>query len=553
MDSIFGAGSSVFGLEFSFTIAAPFLEDCPLVGCSTGFLKLCGYSLSDILGLSFRFLIDQVPPEQIDSDARRLTQEFCRAVQDGKEYRVPDVDRKPWMPVGTPADGLICMQTNMHKDGTLFKNMVYMKSIVLGEGSGEGQPYVLTLQSQLKDTSELSAVANSLCHLDRNLARIRLELSALCFTRCSMFRHLRSEVRKKKGEEKTNAQCHRPKSDLSMVEAHCDKPTILNNFIDLSRVEQFDEGRFKYVQKLSDASRNKGIVQLLEDRRLNRLVAAKRMPSEWICKSHKEFVSKYPRQIEMPWQDIGCTQYLTSMNYKYACKLEGVFCDSEYTYVNYSYAPGGDLYNIVPSGIKPGRERETQFAWLATEIFKAFKQLHDLGIVHRDISLENILLTSEVNDNSEIRVIDYAMASQERTFCNSRCGKPSYTAPEMHKKDQDYDGCLADAFSIGVLLYTLFLKDYPWLSTKPGACKRFEYMKKVGFRAYCHKRAVLGSNVKVAHCISESLLQLLEGLLEPDPKRRLSLGETYLATHMSVWDEPFTVQHLGGRNQSIAR
>jgi hypothetical protein len=26
-------------------------------------------------------------------------------------------------------------------------------------------------------------------------------------------------------------------------------------------------------------------------------------------------------------------------------------------------------------------------------------------------------------------------------------------------------------------LYAVFMKDYPWLSTRPGACKQFEYVK----------------------------------------------------------------------------
>jgi len=51
VDRIFGTNSqSLLGLDFSFTIADPYLPDCPLIGCSTGFTKLCGYEIDDIVG-----------------------------------------------------------------------------------------------------------------------------------------------------------------------------------------------------------------------------------------------------------------------------------------------------------------------------------------------------------------------------------------------------------------------------------------------------------------------------------------------------------------------
>jgi hypothetical protein len=52
--------AALLGLDYSFTIADPQLEGCPLVGCSTGFTKLVGYEMSDIVGRNCRFLVDPV-------------------------------------------------------------------------------------------------------------------------------------------------------------------------------------------------------------------------------------------------------------------------------------------------------------------------------------------------------------------------------------------------------------------------------------------------------------------------------------------------------------
>merc|ERR1719199_816037 len=101
-----------------------------------------------------------------------------------------------------------------------------------------------------------------------------------------------------------------------------------------------------------------------------------------------------------------------------------------------------------------------------------------MHVVHRDISLENILLTSSGKDNPSVKLIDFGMASTGRIFRNSPRGKASYEAPEM-RNGGEYDAFLSDSFAAGVVVYGLLLKDYPWLSTKPGQCKRFELIKDI--------------------------------------------------------------------------
>merc|ERR1712190_661705 len=89
-----------------------------------------------------------------------------------------------------------------------------------------------------------------------------------------------------------------------------------------------------------------------------------------------------------------------------------------------------------------------------------------------------------------------------------------------------YDAFLADAFSVGVTLFAICLKDYPWVSTKPGGCKCFEYTKKYGLRAYAKKKKLYGTRVTISDYVSEDLISLLEGLLDIDPSKRLTLGES---------------------------
>jgi len=316
-------------------------------------------------------------------------------------------------------------------------------------------------------------------------------------------------------------------------------PVALHTAFDPKTVSRWEPSRFEMVRKLQDATRNRGQVHLMNDVSSGRLVAVKQMPNRWMRRSHSDFVIEHPSETEMPWQDIGCVQFLNSMDFPYVCALLGVFRDDVHTYVVTSLATEGDLFSWCESGKAPGVEREVLVQPLARQMMAAMQQLHDFSIVHRDLSLENILLSKLDDDSLHIRVIDFSMASTSRRFTNCIRGKASYQAPELHM-DEEYDAYLSDTFSLGVTLYAVLMKDYPWLSTRPGGCKCFEYVRKHGFRAYLVKRKLRNANLRVADVMSEPLKQLLEGMLAFDPNQRLTLGEgVWPSGRRSVWDEPW--------------
>jgi serine/threonine protein kinase len=159
-----------------------------------------------------------------------------------------------------------------------------------------------------------------------------------------------------------------------------------------------------------------------------------------------------------------------------------------------------------------------------------------MQIVHRDISLENVLQATGKDGNPEIRIIDFGMATIGRKFRKCARGKASYQAPEM-RASKEYDAFLSDEFAAGVVVYSLLTMDYPWLSTEPGKCKRFGYVLDHGLRAYCEKQCVRSTKDRVIDRMSRPLMQLLEGMLSFDPDSRLTLGEQQWVDRRSVWEE----------------
>jgi serine/threonine protein kinase len=59
----------------------------------------------------------------------------------------------------------------------------------------------------------------------------------------------------------------------------------------------------------------------------------------------------------------------------------------------------------------------------------AIGYLHNKGIMHRDLKLENIL----VDETGYLKIIDYGLAKslQNKKLSLTLCGTPEYLAPEM--------------------------------------------------------------------------------------------------------------------------
>ena len=103
---------------------------------------------------------------------------------------------------------------------------------------------------------------------------------------------------------------------------------------------------------------------------------------------------------------------------------------------------------------------EKEAALFFYKICKAVEELHENGIAHLDLKLENILLT---NDN-EVRLCDFGSATRfsanETMPVIKKIGTPFYLAPELLGSG-DFLPDRADSWSLGVILHVLLVKCLP--------------------------------------------------------------------------------------------
>lgn len=94
-------------------------------------------------------------------------------------------------------------------------------------------------------------------------------------------------------------------------------------------------------------------------------------------------------------------------------------------------------------------------------LVSAVAHCHEKNIVHRDLKMENIILSKR----QELILIDFGFSlNVEGPIRSNFCGTLSYTSPEIIQKE-DYDGQKSDVWALGVLLYRMACGVFPFRGT----------------------------------------------------------------------------------------
>jgi hypothetical protein len=140
-------------------------------------------------------------------------------------------------------------------------------------------------------------------------------------------------------------------------------------------------------------------------------------------------------------------------------KLKEVFFGSRTVYLVMELCEGGELFDQITGSGKKGFS-EPYAARLVGDMLSSIKYLHEKGIVHRDIKLENYLFESAAPD-APLKLIDFGLSKHfdERESMRQVVGSAYYTAPEVLNGGYD-ERC--DVWSIGVIAYMLLCGSPPF-------------------------------------------------------------------------------------------
>jgi serine/threonine protein kinase len=179
------------------------------------------------------------------------------------------------------------------------------------------------------------------------------------------------------------------------------------------------------------------------------------------------------------------------------------------------FADGGEFFEHIQTLAQQGGRMDLNSVRNAfIMIAKGVKFIHKNGIVHLDLSLENILLTKQ----KILKVCDFGLAREGRIFKLSTIpGKFPYMAPEVFAK-KEFDGQKADVWSLGVILWCL-LTSLALYEIPADSDSRFHRLRngKQGIKEILTAFQV--------HGIPEVVIDLLSGMLNVNPTQRLNIQE----------------------------
>lgn len=138
-------------------------------------------------------------------------------------------------------------------------------------------------------------------------------------------------------------------------------------------------------------------------------------------------------------------------------ELYAFFEDDRHVYLILELCHNGELLQYLKRN--GNKLSEIDARYILKQVVEGLLYLHKHNIVHRDLTLTNLLLTKDMR----VKIADFGLATQ----LNSRdekhmtmCGTPNYISPEVATRSSH--GLETDLWALGCLLYTLLVGHPPF-------------------------------------------------------------------------------------------
>uniref|UniRef100_A0A8C7AVV7 Serine/threonine-protein kinase PLK4 n=1 Tax=Neovison vison TaxID=452646 RepID=A0A8C7AVV7_NEOVI len=203
-------------------------------------------------------------------------------------------------------------------------------------------------------------------------------------------------------------------------------------------------------------------------------------------------------------------------------ELYNYFEDNNYVYLVLEMCHNGEMNRYLKNRMKPFSENEARH--FMHQIITGMLYLHSHGILHRDLTLSNLLLTRNMN----IKIADFGLATQlkmphEKHY--TLCGTPNYISPEIATRSAH--GLESDVWSLGCMFYTLLIGRPPFdTDTVKNTLNK-----------------VVLADYEMPTFLTREAKDLIHQLLRRNPADRLSLS--------SILDHPFMSRNSSTKSKDL--
>ncbi len=253
--------------------------------------------------------------------------------------------------------------------------------------------------------------------------------------------------------------------------------------------------RYQIIEELGKGGMGK--VYRVIDKKLKEEVALKLIKPE--IGSDKKTVERFSNELKLARKIV----------HKNVARMFDLNEEKGNHYITMEYVPGEDLKRLIR---KVGQLGSGKTISIAIQVCEGLAEAHRLGVVHRDLKPNNVMIDEEGN----VRIMDFGIARslEEKgiTGAGMMIGTPEYMSPEQvegKKVDQR-----SDIYSLGIILYEMVTGRVPFEGETPFSI------------AFKHKSETPRNPKEVNAQIPEDLSRVILRCLEKDKELRYqSAGE----------------------------
>jgi len=176
---------------------------------------------------------------------------------------------------------------------------------------------------------------------------------------------------------------------------------------------------------------------------------------------------------------------------------------------------GGTLYEKLD---EEGAYKENEAKVIIAQLLEAVDYLHEKGIAHRDLKLENILCKKRSQKSKgeprleKIKIADFGLSKVFKLEqLTSRCGSLHYVAPEVVNNLSSPYGKAVDLWSIGVITFAILTGSLPFYHANTATL-----LSQIINAQYRFSNQIL---------LSEDAKDFIKKLLVCDPEKRATIQQ----------------------------
>ncbi len=237
------------------------------------------------------------------------------------------------------------------------------------------------------------------------------------------------------------SKCGTRLSDIGETSASMTK-TIETKGEEFTRGTTF-AGRYEIIESLGTGGMGK--VYRAYDNKIKEEIALKLLRPE--IATNKKTIERFSNEIRL-------SRKITHRN---VCRMHDLNEHQELQYITMEYVPGEDLKSFIRrvGHLPPGKAIS-----IGRQICEGLTEAHALGVIHRDLKPQNIMIDKSGN----AKIMDFGIARSLRaegiTGEGTIIGTPEYMSPEqVEGRETDQR---SDIYSLGVVLYEMLTGKVPF-------------------------------------------------------------------------------------------